>query len=122
MWSFDETESQDGEKLKTFKVKRKHELLFTEQKNRAEWGELDFTGPSDVKHECGTSGRVRQYFSRKGKLQNEIDTEFRSIMDDEPIFAFSKSFDLKSNHSGHSEQSSVSEDSVLFTIAHIQDR
>ena len=44
-----------------------------------------------------------------------MDDKFRKIMDDEPVFAFSKRFNLYSNGS------SVKEDSVLFTIAHIQD-
>lgn len=38
-------------------------------------------------------------------------------MDEEPVFAFSKSFNLSSKHSG----SSAGSDSVLFTVAHIQD-
>lgn len=32
--------------LKTFKVQRKHQLLFTEQWDRAEWGQMHFTAPS----------------------------------------------------------------------------
>ena len=121
VWSFEETDYEDTQKLKTFKVKRKHEQLFTEVRNRAEWGELHFTGPSDVKHECGTSARLRQTFSKSGTLQNRVDSEYRSIMDEEPAFAFSKNFNLSSNHSAHGEESKLKEDSVLFTIAHLQD-
>ena len=50
-------------------------------------------------------------------MQNAIDDNYRSIMDEEPVFAFSKSFDLNSS----SIASGSSSDSVLFTIAHIQD-
>ena len=50
-------------------------------------------------------------------MQNAIDKDYRSIMDEEPVFAFSKSFDLNSS----SIASGSSSDSVLFTIAHIQD-
>lgn len=48
-------------------------------------------------------------------MQNAIDEEYRGIMDDEPAFAFAKSFKLNSS------SASPSSDSVLFTIAHIQD-
>lgn len=61
---------------------------------------------------------LRNRFSRTGTLQNENDERFRSIMQDEPVFAFSKSFNLAPNTSSHKNTSS---DSVLFTIAHIQD-
>ena len=120
VWSFEENAETDSKTLKTFKVKRKHELLFTEHRNRAEWGELHFTGPSDIKHECGTSGDIRRYFAKKGTLTDRVDTRFRSIMDDEPVFAFSKAFNLSSNSSRYSA-AAVKEDSVLFTIAHLQD-
>ena len=48
-------------------------------------------------------------------MQNAVDDEYRGIMDDEPVFAFAKSFKLNSS------SASPSSDSVLFTIAHIQD-
>jgi len=113
-----ELENAETEKLKSWVVKRRDELLFTEWADRAEWGSLRFTGPSDVRHESGTSGLLRNRFSRTGTLQNENDNNFRSIMQDEPVFAFSKSFELAPKTSGHKKTSS---DSVLFTIAHIQD-
>lgn len=72
----------------------------------------------DARHESGTSGLLRNRFSRTGTLQNENDNRFRSIMRDEPVFAFSKSFNLAPNTTSHNKASS---DSVLFTIAHIQD-
>ncbi|KAG9654659.1 glutaminase A, partial [Aureobasidium melanogenum] len=113
-----ELENAETEKLKSWVVKRKDELLFTEWSDRAEWGSLRFTGPSDVRHESGTSGVLRNRFSRTGTLQNENDNRFRSIMRDEPVFAFSKSFNLAPNITSHNKATS---DSVLFTIAHIQD-
>jgi hypothetical protein len=103
--------------LKTWKVKREVEQLLTEGADRAEWGTLHFTGPSDVHHEAGTSALLRQKFSRTGKLQNIVDGNFRSIMDEEPVFAFSKSFKLN----GTSAADGKSHDSVLFTLAHTQD-
>ncbi|EKD21070.1 uncharacterized protein L3040_000892 [Drepanopeziza brunnea f. sp. 'multigermtubi'] len=103
--------------LKTWKVKRKVEQLLTEDADRAEWGTLHFTGPADVRHEAGTSALVRQKFSRTGTLQNVVDGDFRAIMDEEPVFAFAKSFQLN----GNSAAGGKAYDSVLFTIAHVQD-
>ncbi|TVY68652.1 putative glutaminase [Lachnellula suecica] len=103
--------------LKTWKIRRMEEQLLTEDADRAEWGTLHFTGPSDVQHEAGTSALLRQRFSKTGTLQNLVDGNFRAIMDDEPVFAFSKSFTLN----GTSAAGGKSYDSVLFTIAHIQD-
>lgn len=88
----------------------------TEHADRAEWGTLYFTGPEDVRHECGTSGKLRHHFGKTGKLQNAVDEGFRPIMEEEPVFAFSKRFNL----SGIDSESSKS-DGALFTITHIQD-
>ncbi|TKA72918.1 hypothetical protein B0A49_08391 [Cryomyces minteri] len=115
-WELEQTNYEDAKKLKTWKVKRQGEQLFTEWNDRAEWGMLHFSSPGDVRHESGTSALLRQRFSRTGTLQDEVDGMFRSIMDEEPVFAFSKSFKLGSNTT-----SSSGTDSVLFTIAHIQD-
>lgn len=117
VWDLENAESNE---LKSWIVKRKDELVFAEFNDRAEWGTLKFTGPSDVRHESGTSGLLRNRFSRTGTLQNEMDQKFRGIMDQEPVFAFSKSFKLASNSSSSKKSKSIS-DSVLFTIAHIQD-
>lgn len=118
-WDLSEQEGVgEAEGLKTWKVKRQSELLFTETRDQAEWGQLHFTGPSDVRHESGTSSLLRQRFARTGTLQNVNDEKFRSIMDDEPVFAFAKEFKL-------SEKAKISKtsptDSVLLTITHIQD-
>lgn len=119
MWEFQDTDLDGHKSLKTWKVKREHEELFTEKRDRAEWGTLYFTGPRDVSHESGTSALLRQHFARAGVLKNEIDDNFRPIMDEEPVFAFSKSFELSSNSTKSKKHKS--EDSVMFTIAHIQD-
>lgn len=106
-----------GPLLKTWKVKRETEQLLTEDADRAEWGTLHFTGPADVQHEAGTSSLLRQRFSRTGTLDNVVDGKFRPIMDEEPVFAFSKSFKLN----GTSAAGGKAYDSVLFTLAHTQD-
>ena len=60
---------------------------------------------------------LRPRFARTGTLQNAVDKVYRGIMDEEPVFAFAKSFELNSSSSTTSKNS----DSVLFTIAHIQE-
>ena len=97
--------------VNTWQVQRQTEQLFTEFQDRAEWGQLHFSAPADVRYESGTSAELRQRFARTGTLQNQIDPHFRSIMHDEPVFAFAKSFHMNESQS----------QSVLFTIAHVQD-
>lgn len=106
-----------NERLKTWQVKRQVQQLFTETNDQPEWGELHFTGPVDARHESGTSALLRQRFARTGTLQNQVDGKFRAVMDEEPVFAFSKSFKLAKSSATGSRASS----SVLFTITHIQD-
>ncbi|PQE16000.1 glutaminase A protein [Rutstroemia sp. NJR-2017a WRK4] len=119
-WMFSQSSPPKGSKevpLKTWTFKRIVEQLFTEWNDRSEWGQLHFTGPADAHHEAGTSALLRQRFARNGTLQNVVDTNFRGIMDEEPVFAFSKSFKLNDT----SAASGKSYDSALFTVAHIQD-
>ncbi|KAI9766770.1 MAG: hypothetical protein M1835_007136 [Candelina submexicana] len=117
-WELCRTELEREERgLKTWKIRRETEELLTENADRAEWGTLHFSAPEEVRHEAGVSALLRQRFSRTGTLQNEVDEDFRSIMDEEPVFAFSKSFNLSSKARG----SEPGSDSVLFTIAHTQD-
>lgn len=99
--------------IKTWKVERSNQQLLTEFRDRAEWGTIHFSGPSDVRHQAGTSAILRQYFASTGSLKNEVDRQFRDIMRDEPVFAFSKSFKLGSQEK--------EEESVVFTIALVQD-
>lgn len=118
VWDFNQAPtSHKGPGLKTWKVKKRVEQLLTEDNDRGEWGTLHFIGPPDVQHEAGTSALLRQRFSRTGTLENTVDSNFRGIMDEEPVFAFSKSFKLN----GTSAAGGKSYDSVLFTLAHIQD-
>ncbi len=98
--------------IKTWKVARSNEELLTEFGDHSEWGTLHFSAPSDVQHQAGTSSLLRRHFSEKGTLRNHVDTSFRRIMEDEPVFAFAKSFKL-ANSTG---QRTTKEDSVLFTF------
>ena len=97
--------------VNTWQVQRQTEQLFTEFQDRAEWGQLHFSAPADVRYEAGTSAELRNRFAKNGTLQNQVDPHFRSIMDDEPVFAFAKSFHMNESRS----------QSVLFTIAYVQD-
>ncbi|RMZ66463.1 glutaminase a [Pyrenophora seminiperda CCB06] len=106
-----------NERLKTWQVKRQVQQLFTETNDQPEWGQLHFTGPVDVRHESGNSALLRQRFARTGTLQNQVDGKFRAVMDEEPVFAFSKSFKLSKSSAAAPSVSN----SVLFTITHIQD-
>ena len=116
IWEFHEGHrTPTGKAVKSWAIKRRQEELFTERWDRSEWGTLHFMGPLDVHHEAGTSARLRQHFARTGTLNNTMDHNFRSIMDEEPVFAFSKSFKLNAT------MAALATDNVLFTIAHIQD-
>ncbi|KAF2149988.1 glutaminase A L-glutamine amidohydrolase [Myriangium duriaei CBS 260.36] len=117
-WQLERTDIGNGEHLKTWIWKRQVEEILTEWSDRAEWGSLLFTGPPDVHHQSGVSAKLRKRFARSGRLNNEIDENYRSVMDEEPVFAFSKSFDLANASAMSSKPAS---DSVLFTIAHVRD-
>jgi hypothetical protein len=104
--------SKGTKPVKTWKIARSEEQLLTEFDDRSEWGTLYFSGPSDVQHQSGTSAILRQKFAETGKLANKVDNIFRRIMEDEPVFAFSKSFKLGGDQK---------EDSVVFTYALVQE-
>ncbi|EFX01409.1 glutaminase a [Grosmannia clavigera kw1407] len=107
-----DTSSPSAPPIKTWKVVREVEQLFTEFADRAEWGTLYFSAPASVRHESGVSAGIRSEFARTGMLGNSNDNSFRRIMEDEPVFAFAKSFRLQENK--------TTTDSVLFTFALVQ--
>lgn len=116
VWEFTETPLGGIDpNLKTWKVRRRDEQILTESQDRAEWGTLLFSAPSSVRHESGTSALLRQHFAQKGSLRNRMDTKFRKIMDDEPVFAFSHCFVMNSTSSR-----AANEQSIVFTVAHVQ--
>lgn len=101
--------------LKTWRISRRDAQLLSEHNDHAEWGTIHLTGPADVKHQSGDSRHLRRQFAEHGSLKNSVDDHYRGIFEDEPVFAFSKSFKL-----GNSS-SSLGQDSVLFTFALTQD-
>jgi Domain of unknown function (DUF1793)/Domain of unknown function (DUF4965)/Domain of unknown function (DUF5127) len=118
VWEFSSTKGHGSEvpALKTWKIRKSKEADFTEINDRAEWGTVHFTGPADVHYESGNSALLRRQFSRTGTLKDVVDYGYRGIMQDEPVFAFSKSFRL-----GPSTANSNSRDNVIFTIGQTQD-
>ncbi|KAK1760839.1 glutaminase [Echria macrotheca] len=105
--------------IKTWKLSRREEQLLTEFNDHAEWGTLHFSAPADIHHQCGTSAVLRQHFAEKGLLRNEVDRKYRRVMEEEPVFAYSKSFKLAGGKSGSGCSAKV--DSVTFTFALVQD-
>ncbi|KAL2162636.1 hypothetical protein VTH06DRAFT_6472 [Thermothelomyces fergusii] len=123
-WEFHKHERagrDDGRRadLKTWKVARAGQQLFTEFADHAEWGTLHFTGPADAHHQSGTSAILRKQFAENGVLRDQVDGRFRRVMDEEPVFAFSKSFRLAGKHGAGGCHKR--EESVTFTLALIQD-
>ncbi|KAI0865597.1 DUF1793-domain-containing protein [Xylaria cubensis] len=121
-WELEEPEephvSKSGTALKTWRIARAEEQLFTEFADRAEWGTLHVSAPGDVKHQSGESRRTRRLFAESGSLKNEIDDSYRGIFEEEPIFAFSKTFKLGKNSTSSTHPH---HDSVVFTFAFTQD-
>lgn len=72
-----------------------------------------------VRYESGTSMLLRTRFARTGVLQNRNDERFRTVMDEEPVFAYSKAFNL--NGTDDEPNIEAIHDEVTFTIAHTQD-
>lgn len=119
LYSYEETNEEMGANLKTFSFKRTHEMLFTEYRDRAQWGELHFTGPSTVEHEKGYPRHLRRRFARHGELQSDLGKQHDiHSYAEESTFAFSKRFELSAF--GSELTNSTRQDSVLFTIAHTQ--
>ncbi|KAK3944176.1 hypothetical protein QBC46DRAFT_305961 [Diplogelasinospora grovesii] len=122
--SFGPNSKVAGTAIKTWKVARVNEELLTEWADRAEWGTFHFSGPAGgVYHQAGTSAILRRRFAEKGSLNNQIDKKFRHIMEEEPVFAFSKSFKLGKDTKETKDKSckNVNADSVTFTFALVQD-
>ncbi|KAI6093060.1 DUF1793-domain-containing protein [Hypoxylon rubiginosum] len=104
--------------IKTWSITRRHEQLLTEFWDHAEWGTIHVSGPSDVEHQSGESNYIRRLFAEHGSLKNKIDDSYRGIFEDEPVFAFSKTFNLSAKAANSSEAAT---DNVIFTFALTQD-
>ncbi|KAJ6115546.1 hypothetical protein N7523_005963 [Penicillium sp. IBT 18751x] len=115
-WEWDTMNIGDKNKkpsLQRWQVRRTTELLFTEIRDRGEWGTLHFTGPANAQYESGEADKVRRNFASSGGLRNKNDEQWRAIRDRTPVFAFSKSFNL----GRPTESGSLS---VTFTLGLVQ--
>ncbi|KAF7526495.1 hypothetical protein G7054_g10754 [Neopestalotiopsis clavispora] len=97
--------------IKSWKVSRLHQQLLTEDRDQAEWGTLYFSGPADVQHQAGEIQSVCRQFAKHGHLLNSSEPSPRGMFDNEPIFAFTKHFNL----------SNITTDSALFTFSLVQE-
>jgi len=100
--------------LKSWEVKRQQELLFSDARDtqgQAEWGSLYLSTIKSATHQGGKSGPTRRTFAKSGALNGTVDSNFRSILQDEPVFALSQPVQVSTTGSG----------TALFTIAHVQD-
>lgn len=113
-WDLQEAKSsqKSASSIKSWKISRLHQQLLTEHDDQAEWGTLYFSGPADAEHQAGEIHSVCRQFAKHGHLSNASESSPRKMFDNEPIFAFSKHFDLSHN---------VTVDSALFTFSLIQD-
>ncbi|KAI0872020.1 DUF1793-domain-containing protein [Hypoxylon argillaceum] len=119
-WKFHEPPRarQSETQLKTWRITRAQEQHFTEIADRAEWGILHISAPSDVKFQSGESRHIRRTFAKSNSLKDEVDDSYRGIFEDEPIFAFSKTFKLSKNSTSSTH---LRQDSIVFTFALTQD-
>ncbi|KAI0834201.1 DUF1793-domain-containing protein [Hypoxylon sp. FL0890] len=115
-WGLVRTEKSSSAKtpIKTWSITRRHEQLFTEFYDHAEWGTIHISAPADVEHQSGESTYIRRLFAEHGTLKNRVDNSYRGIFEDEPIFAFSKRFKLSEKSQ---DLHGVARDSVIFTFA-----
>ncbi|KAI1371497.1 DUF1793-domain-containing protein [Hypoxylon crocopeplum] len=119
-WGLVRTKKSDSAKtpIKTWSIARRHEQLLTEFFDHAEWGTIHISAPADVEHQSGESNYIRRQFAEHGSLKNKVDDSYRGIFEDEPVFAFSKTFKLSAASNNSHE---VAKDSAIFTFALTQD-
>ncbi len=122
-WGFGRSTNKiSGTSIKTWSIRRRNEELLTEFFDHAEWGTIHVSAPADVQHQSGEANQVRRQFATDGSLKNKVDEAFRGIFEEEPIFAFSKTFKLsKKKLSKKSNSTGAAKDSVRFTFALTQD-
>ncbi|KAL7270257.1 hypothetical protein RUND412_007042 [Rhizina undulata] len=110
-----------GTKIQNWAYQKQQQSLFTENNDRAEWGTMYFSSAIDpsITYECNVSGLLRRKFAQKGTLKNSYDTNFRPVMDEEPVFAYANHFSLSPH--APSSPDSISSASALFTLAFVQD-
>lgn len=99
-----------SDKLQTWSIAKQEEQLFTEDRDRSEWGTFYFTvaDEKDMTFQSASARELRTRFATRGFLSNKFDTRYREVMNDEPLFAFAKHHRLSRNRSSAS---------TLYTLA-----
>lgn len=94
-WSYD-VNSTDSGNVAYHKVFRQEQLQFTEINDQTEYGNWYYTAANvdGLTHRSGPDTDTRQQFATGGSLDNTIDTNYRSINNAWPVFAFAQ--DLRS--------------------------
>lgn len=103
--------------LQTWTIKKAEEQLFTEDRDRAEWGTFYFSAPADdrdITYQSAPARTLRTRFATRGYLSNKYDTRYREVMNEEPLFAFAKHYKL----GGYNKTKT---DSTLYTLAFVHD-
>lgn len=72
------------------RFERQTQLLFSENRNQAEWGTWYWAvhNGTDLTHQSGAAAEVREAFANDGKLSNSHNSDFRAISKDWPVFGF----------------------------------
>lgn len=111
IWEFSHTDT-----LQTWSVRKAEEQLFTEDRDRAEWGTFYFSAPRDeeITFQSAPARQLRTRFATRGYLSNKFDTRYREVMNEEPLFAFAKHYKL----AGHNKTRTAS---TLYTVALVHD-
>lgn len=76
------------------KIHRQTQLLFSEARDQAEWGEWYWGTDSgnDLTYQSGADTAVRGAFTKNGKLDNSHDGDYRAVSDHWPVFGFARDF------------------------------
>lgn len=78
--------------LEIHKVFKQNQQLFSEYNDQAEWGNVYYATDSGdgVTYQIGQDTVVRGSFTSGGKLNNQVDDNYRVISNNWPVFGFAK--------------------------------
>jgi hypothetical protein len=88
-WSYG-VDSSDTDAIAYHKVWRQEQLSFSEINQQTEYGNWYYAteNATSLTHRSGADTVTRQQFAASGSLDNAADTNFRSIQNAWPVFAF----------------------------------
>lgn len=90
-WSFD-VDTSDSGSVAYHKVFRQEQLPFAEINQQTEYGNWYYTAADaeGLTHRSGSDTDTRKQFATSGSLDNAADTNYRSINNAWPVFAFAQ--------------------------------